>query len=437
MITLDLSILNQKGTPMFYSDLTANRPGAGIAGRIFIATDSPFGIFRDTGTAWDQVAGSGGGGGNTIYTANDTLTSNRVVSSGGFGLSFTSTTHIGTATIGGGGSGQLIVGSSNADNGIQIFGANSPSLRIDNAQSGGSQRFVIGLSTATNNFIQGSTAGQFCISNASSGAILFGMWQTINATEVFRITTANNLLVGLTIDAGFKVDVGGNARINGVVVGRGNSSSDQNTCVGRDSGIGAMTGIQNTTLGFRAGRFITSGSYNTCIGVQANPNGNIGDFNVCVGYSTANSLANGSNNTLLGSYAGNSNNGNSTIMLGNFAGFNQTGVSNTLFIDNRLRSSAAAELTDSMIYGVSSTNLSNQILRLNARTGVGLSADPVASAQFQIDSITRGFLPPRMTNAEILAISSPAEGLIVYNTTISNLCCYQAGAWSKFSHSPM
>jgi hypothetical protein len=63
MITLDLSILNQKGTPMFYSDTLALRPAFGIAGRIFIAIDSPYGIFRDTGSAWDQIAGSGGGGG--------------------------------------------------------------------------------------------------------------------------------------------------------------------------------------------------------------------------------------------------------------------------------------------------------------------------------------------------------------------------------------
>jgi len=58
MIVLDLSILNQKGTPMFNSDLTANRPAAGIVGRIFIATDSPYGIFRDTGSAWDQISGA-------------------------------------------------------------------------------------------------------------------------------------------------------------------------------------------------------------------------------------------------------------------------------------------------------------------------------------------------------------------------------------------
>lgn len=60
MITLDLSILNQKGTPMFYSDIFANRPAAGVVGRIFISTDT-FAIYRDTGSAWDQIGGSGSG----------------------------------------------------------------------------------------------------------------------------------------------------------------------------------------------------------------------------------------------------------------------------------------------------------------------------------------------------------------------------------------
>jgi hypothetical protein len=63
MITLDLSILNQKGTPMFYSDTLALRPAFGIAGRIFIDTASPYGIYRDTGTSWVQIASVGGGGG--------------------------------------------------------------------------------------------------------------------------------------------------------------------------------------------------------------------------------------------------------------------------------------------------------------------------------------------------------------------------------------
>jgi hypothetical protein len=60
-----------------------------------------------------------------------------------------------------------------------------------------------------------------------------------------------------------------------------------------------------------------------------------------------------------------------------------------------------------------------------------------ASAQLQIDSTTKGFLPPRMTTAQVNAIVTPAEGLVVFNTTISHLCVYQAAAWVKINHSPM
>lgn len=60
MITIDLSILNQKGTPMFYSDIFADRPPFGIAGRIFISTDTKE-FYRDTGTSWELLAGPGGG----------------------------------------------------------------------------------------------------------------------------------------------------------------------------------------------------------------------------------------------------------------------------------------------------------------------------------------------------------------------------------------
>jgi hypothetical protein len=72
---------------MFNSDLTANRPAAGIVGRIFIAIDSPYGIFRDTGTGWDQISSAGGADTN-IYNTDGTLTGTRTVSSGGFQLVF-------------------------------------------------------------------------------------------------------------------------------------------------------------------------------------------------------------------------------------------------------------------------------------------------------------------------------------------------------------
>jgi hypothetical protein len=287
-LTVHFEVLNQLGTPLLYSATLANRPAAGIAGRIFFRTDSPFGIYRDTGTAWDLISQSGGGtitgsgaatqvafwnsatgisGSNNLYwdstnnylgintntpgnsldvhspisavaALNQTTATNNTLLSflnsgtplwrignfytaadNDFGLfdvvnsiqqitvvKNTGQTFIGAKTTA---SGRLVINSSTADAHIQVVGANSPSIRIDNAGSGGTQRFVFGLATATNNFIQGSAAGQFCISTQSSGAMLFGMWQTVNASEVMRISTSNNLIVGSNTDNGNRLQVTG------------------------------------------------------------------------------------------------------------------------------------------------------------------------------------------------------------------------------------
>lgn len=53
------------------------------------------------------------------------------------------------------------------------------------------------------------------------------------------------------------------------------------------------------------------------------------------------------------------------------------------------------------------------------------------SAQVEINSTTRGFLPPRMTNAQMLAIATPAEGLMVYDLTNRKLCCYDGATWQN------
>lgn len=52
-----------------------------------------------------------------------------------------------------------------------------------------------------------------------------------------------------------------------------------------------------------------------------------------------------------------------------------------------------------------------------------------ASAAIQADSTTQGFLPPRMTNAQRAAIVSPAEGLIVHNTTNNGTAYYDGTNW--------
>jgi hypothetical protein len=69
--------------------------------------------------------------------------------------------------------------------------------------------------------------------------------------------------------------------------------------------------------------------------------------------------------------------------------------------------------------------------------GFSVGAALVASAILQADSTTKGFLPPRMTDTQVRAIATPADGLVVYNTTIAHLCVRQGGAWVRISHSPM
>lgn len=54
---------------------------------------------------------------------------------------------------------------------------------------------------------------------------------------------------------------------------------------------------------------------------------------------------------------------------------------------------------------------------------------PDASAALEISSSTQGFLPPRMTETNMNNISSPAEGLVVYNTTSKQLQVYDGTSW--------
>lgn len=66
----------------------------------------------------------------------------------------------------------------------------------------------------------------------------------------------------------------------------------------------------------------------------------------------------------------------------------------------------------------------------SGNVGIGTTS-PSASAILQADSTTKGFLPPRMTNAQRTAISSPAVGLIVYCTDmVEGLYVYKSTGWT-------
>lgn len=70
---------------------------------------------------------------------------------------------------------------------------------------------------------------------------------------------------------------------------------------------------------------------------------------------------------------------------------------------------------------------------LTAQVGVGTNS-PNTSAALDVTSTTKGLLTPRMTAAQRLAISNPANGLVVYQTdNTPNFYGYINGAWTPIA----
>jgi hypothetical protein len=66
-----------------------------------------------------------------------------------------------------------------------------------------------------------------------------------------------------------------------------------------------------------------------------------------------------------------------------------------------------------------------------AQTGIGTTT-PHASAQLEVSSTTKGFLPPRLTTEQLNNIANPATGLVIYNTTTNILEYKTASGWISY-----
>ena len=71
---------------------------------------------------------------------------------------------------------------------------------------------------------------------------------------------------------------------------------------------------------------------------------------------------------------------------------------------------------------------------IQAQVGIGTTT-PAATAQLDVSSTTKGFLPPRMTTTQRDAIASPAAGLIIFNTTTNGLEIKTSLGWILLSSS--
>jgi uncharacterized protein (TIGR02145 family) len=73
-------------------------------------------------------------------------------------------------------------------------------------------------------------------------------------------------------------------------------------------------------------------------------------------------------------------------------------------------------------------------LHISADGSVGVNTTtPSSSALLDVNSVSQGFLPPRMTTAQMDAIGSKVQGLVVYNTSRNCLAYYDGTAFKCFS----
>ncbi len=273
--------------------------------------------------------------------------------------------------------------------------------------------------------------------------ILVGMRPTAGAEyTTFRFVGLNNGTANtnfLQIDGG-TISIG----VSSQVIGTGDIAIGPNAKTNNTGG---------TSIGYNAGN--TSGTHGyreVSIGYDANAGThNISDYSVAIGFTAK---GRGQGNISLGAFAGSTtgtlgngygvsigyganssgNLGQGVIAIGLYAQSNADGA---ITMGHRYSGGSLTNSTaNSFAVGWDATTPDLLFAKTadmyinNTTGGLVLGGTSVnASAKFQIDSTTKGFLPPRMTATQAEAISSPAEGLIIYSTNGAGTTITSLGWW--------
>ncbi|MFC2104032.1 tail fiber domain-containing protein [Bacteroidota bacterium] len=156
-----------------------------------------------------------------------------------------------------------------------------------------------------------------------------GMENVFLGTKAGYSNAGGNFNVFLGFEAGFKNSVGSSNVFIGRLAGFDNTSGLDNVFIGTEAGSANTTAGKNIFIGKWAGYVNNTGSQNIFIGYNSGMTNESGGGNVFMG-NWSGRLNTGSNNTMLGFYAGDGNTtGNSNQFIGLKAGFkNEAGYEN-------------------------------------------------------------------------------------------------------------
>ncbi len=210
----------------------------------------------------------------------------------------------------------------------------------------------------------------------------------------------------------------------GYQAGESNTGGDLNSFYGSYSGASNTGGIQNTFNGAYSGTSNSMGNGNTFSGYQSGEYNTGGAENTYVGFRAGSAGTSGNYNVHVGAWAGEQSTGSGNVFVGYEAGQNETG-SNKLYIEN-----SSADSSNALIYG----EFDNDILVLNASVGIGTTT-PDPSAALEMKSTNKGLLIPRMDSTARKSIPSPAEGLMVFDSTARAFYYYAQSSWTQIGTS--
>jgi hypothetical protein len=136
----------------------------------------------------------------------------------------------------------------------------------------------------------------------NTGLVVNATGGTTNYAATFN---GGNVGIGTTAPAA-KLDVAGDASINGATVGLGGGSIGTNVAVGNRALWVNTTGGQNTALGKASLYSNTTGGNNTSVGTGSMQGNTTGSSNIALGTNAGNAITTGSNNVIIGSSTGSS-----------------------------------------------------------------------------------------------------------------------------------
>jgi hypothetical protein len=297
------------------------------------------------------------------------------------------------------------------------------------------------------------------------------IWQSLNGTfQRMSISSVGNLLVNTSVDAGFKLDVNGTARVTGNTLISAGNLSIFTTNTPRRINLEVANGSKAAAIGIQ-----TLGVIHSVIGVDTSgtdflqvasktgisfySGSTIGNIvtdptNERMRLTTAGRLLLGTTteSTFLLDVNGTARVSDTSATILTLNSTNGTGYS-AIKIDASgvekgligfgtyltsdggvaIRTAASTPFTIAIGGGVPTLTL--------ATTGAATFSSSVkagggsinASAILQADSTTQGFLPPRMTTTQKNAIGTPAQGLMVFDTTLVKLCVYNGTTWETIT----